>query len=240
MRSPRQGLPGFLIGAVLILLILGSFMISFAENAAPLATGTAPATTSTRLTEQAMNPATNTPLVLTPTRTLVINTSTPTVTSTLTPTDCPRPSGWISYQVKPGDTLEALAVRYKTSVERLLNLNCMALDGFTAGINIFVPPPPTRTAGPCGPPPKWILYPVQPGDTLYRLSVMFAVSVEELQSANCMGTSTLLLVGEWIYVPPWAPILPTATEGPVYTPAPTWTVIVPDPWTPIPTDTPTE
>jgi LysM repeat protein len=85
-----------------------------------------------------------------------------------------------------------------------------------------------------------VLYPVQPGDTLYRLSVMYAVTVEQLQQANCMGSSTLLVAGKWIYIPPWAPVLPTATEGPSYTPSPTWTVIVPDPWTKTPTETPSE
>ena len=156
------------------------------------------------------------------------------------PTACPKPTGWIPYVVKTGDTLEKLAGQYRTTVEELLSGNCLTGEDFKVELSIHIPPLPTRTVVPCGPPSGWILYPVQPGDTLYRLSVMFDVTVEQLQKANCMGTSTLLLVGEWIYVPPWAPILPTSTDAPILTPTPTWTVIVPPTWTDAPSDTPTE
>jgi len=115
-------------------------------------------------------------------------------------------------------------------------------------------PLPPQTS--CGRPSSWVAYTVQPTDTLYRLSLAFGVTVGQLQSANCMGNSTILHVGRTLYVPPWAmnPILPTLeptwpllteipTETPVgnptETPVPTSTEIPTEVPTEVPTETPT-
>ena len=61
------------------------------------------------------------------------------------------------------------------------------------GSGIYVPPPPTlpaRTRVSCGAPSGWVIYYVQMGDTLYRLSVAYGITVADLQRANCMGGST--------------------------------------------------
>ena len=245
MRSVWQVFSGFLIVAASLLLVLGSFALSFAESGNTRMETTDEAGITATESSQSINPATQTPDISSPTSLpatqiplpVVLPSLTPSVTPSITPTVCPIPTGWISYLVKTGDTLAGVALRYRTTVEKLLAMNCILADGFTLGTRIYVPPLPANTAIPCRPPSDWILYPVQPGDTLYRLSVMFGVTVRQLQDANCMGTSTLLRLGTGIYVPPWAPILPTSTEAPFYTPTPTWTVIVPDPWTGTPTDT---
>ncbi len=79
---------------------------------------------------------------------------------------------------------------------------------------------------PCGSPNTWVVYIVQSGDSLYRISQIYRVTVAELQRANCLGSSTTLHTGQLLYVPPWAPIAPSPT-----------TIIVVLPTT-IPTDTP--
>ena len=82
--------------------------------------------------------------------------------------------------------------------------------------------PPTN----CGRPAGWRVYTVRSGDTLYELSLTFGVTVSQLQSVNCLGTSTVLHVGRTLYVPPGASI-------PVYPSLePTWPMT-----TFVPTDT---
>ena len=246
MHSVRQVISGFLIVAASLILVLGSFALSFAESGTTRMVTTDETGITATESSQSINPATQTPDISSPTSLPATQTPLPvtlpslisSITPSITPTLCPVPTGWISYQVKTGDTLAGVALRYRTTVEKLLAKNCILADGFTPGARIYVPPLPTNTATPCRPSSGWILYPVQPGDTLYRLSIMFGVTVKQLQDANCMGTSTLLRLGTWILVPPWAPILPTSTEAPFYTPTSTWTVIVPDPWTETPTDIP--
>jgi len=246
MRSVRQVLTGFLIVAASLLLVLGSFALSFAEGGNTRMVTTDEAGISATESLQSINPATQTPDISFPTSlpatqtplTVVLPSLTPSIMASITPTVCPIPTGWISYLVKTGDTLEGVALRYRTTVAKLLAMSCIVEGGFTVGSRIYVPPLPANTATPCRSPSDWILYPVQLGDTLYRLSVMFRVTVRQLQDANCMGTSTLLRLGTWMYVPPWAPILPTSTDTPVYSSTPTWTVIVPDPWTETSPDAP--
>ena len=84
----------------------------------------------------------------------------------------------------------------------------------------------TATSVPCQHPASWVPYVVQPGDTLYRLSVAYGVTVAQLQRANCMGSSTLLEVGQTLFVPPVSPqptivLPPTATSTATTLPLPT-------------------
>jgi LysM repeat protein len=96
----------------------------------------------------------------------------------------------------------------------------------------------------CGPPPGWVIYTVQPGDTLYRLSRSVGVSIAEIQWANCLGNSTTIRNGQQLFLPriPPPPVLPTTPPPPVFiptvTPLPTEspTATAP-PATPVPTET---
>jgi len=92
-----------------------------------------------------------------------------------------------------------------------------------------VAPSFTFTAIPCGAPAGWVQYIVQPGDNLYQISLRYRLSVSELQSANCLGGSTLIYSGQKL----WVPNVPTSTPA-----APTVFIEFPTA-TPIPSDTPT-
>lgn len=64
-------------------------------------------------------------------------------------------------------------------------------------------PSPTATITPCVPNTSWIIYIVQPGDTLYQISTWYfdlGITVLELQKANCKET-TAIRYGERLYVP---------------------------------------
>ena len=69
-------------------------------------------------------------------------------------------------------------------------------------------PKPTKIK--CGPPPGWVIYVVRYGDTLYSLGLAFGVSVRQLQTANCMGSSALIRTGQNL----WVPNVPTRTPSP--------------------------
>lgn len=236
MQSARQFLWGLLIALFSIGIILGGLSLSLAEGdmAAPLPTTPVP-------------PSPIFPL-FTPsagvTSTLVPPTETPTPPPP--PTNCPPPAGWQTYLVQPGDTLEGLAIRYRVSAEELIRANCLVTTSLLPGAYLYVPPVPTRTPIPCGPPSGWIRYTVLKGDTLYSLAKYYQVTVQQLQQANCMGGSTSLYTGRQIYVPPKPTRTPSPTPTSTATVTPTQTPVTPS-VTPLPTtatptasDTPTQ
>ena len=223
------------------------------------ATGTRPpslATDETPTPEAETHTATPTPAgIASPTATCT-GTGPPAPTyppaATLTPAQppppkpvCQHPPSWIVYTVQRGDTLAELAQRFDTTTLALMQGNCLGTSALYAGQRLYVPhvvyPTATPEPTPCGPPPHWVVYVVQPGDTLYALSRRFNVAVEVLRWANCLDSHDIYL-GQTLYVPPLPPTpLPTASVTLMPTPSPTGTRIqVPTPTraTPKPTATP--
>ena len=99
--------------------------------------------------------------------------------------------------------------------------DCLVVDTLPPSSIIFLPPvaatgtsTPVATQQVCGPPTNWVPYLVQLNDSLLKISLMFNISVPELQLANCMGDSTTIYVGTYIMVP----FLPTKTFTPTFTP----------------------
>ncbi len=151
-------------------------------------------------------------------------TVTPGPSVTATPTVvCPPQAGWWLYTARQGDTLGSIAMAFGADAYLLIQGNCLLNTNITAGQTLYIPPIPTRTPvstrGPapaptlCGPPLTWVIYFVQPGDTLYGLALRYRISVSALARANCL-TSYTLRVGQPLYVPPGSVIPPTATRVP--------------------------
>jgi len=98
----------------------------------------------------------------------------------------------------------------------------------------------------CGKPRGWVIYVVQSGDTLFTLSQTYNVSVSDLQNANCLGTSTLIIAGDRLYVPnvvtntpiPSDTAPPTSTTAP--SPSSTFTLTTTSTEIPTGTATPSE
>ncbi len=235
MRSLQQLISGLLVALASLGIIVGGLSLSLAE-------GKLFGTTTPTFTSSA------TPY--TPIAGYTLPPPPPSETATLPPppTNCPIPTGWIPVVVQPGDSMSSLARTYQTSPEALVQANCLMTTSLFPGVILYVPPIPTKTSIPCGAPAGWVKYIIQPGDTLYGLSRSYGISVQELQRANCMGNSTLLVVGRTIYVPPWAPTPPTPTRTgtptrtptiPPFTATPTQSTQPTDTETPVFTDTPT-
>ncbi|HEX6383027.1 MAG TPA: protein kinase [Anaerolineae bacterium] len=90
---------------------------------------------------------------------------TPTLTPSATP-DCrpTRPEGWVTYSIKFGDALSPLATKTGTTVERIMEVNCLDRILLSVGQVLYLPasiatdtpvptPTSTSTVAPTSPPP---------------------------------------------------------------------------------------
>ena len=234
MKALRQMGSGFVIGAISLILVIGGISLSLAETAS----STLPPTPSPIPTTFAVEFASPLPTQSIPT---AIPSATPTlVVNTPQAVVCNPPAGWIAITVGTNDTIYSIAERYKTTAENLNTGNCLNDTVPAAGSILYVPPVPTVTVIPCGPPSTWIkAYSVKAGDNLYRISLLYRTTVSKLQSANCMGSSTKINVGQILYVPNVATSTPAVTNTNTPVPATatstrTFTV-TPDFSTPTPT-----
>ena len=212
MQALRQLGIGVVVALLSVLLVVGGIFLSLAESLPAPATPTQIPPTLP-LSFPTPTP-TGTPSVLFVTDTAIITeTASPTPTTASLPTvatSCSPPSNWIRVTTSFGDTVYALAQRYKTSAESLSAANCLTSFDLPAGMSVYVPPVPTVTVIPCGPPAGWVRgYVVQRGDTLYRVALAYGVSYSQLQRANCMGGSTNIYAGQRLWVPNIAPRFPT-------------------------------
>lgn len=242
MQALRQMGGGVLIAIISLLLVVGGISLSLAENQPPQPTPLPPIIIVTSLEQPTATPILiNTNTVEAPTLTAIVM---PSATLTLSaPIVCNPPAGWLQVNVNANDTLYTIAERYKTTAEILGANNCLGNTLPAAGSLLYVPPVPTVTVIPCGAPGGWIkAYSVQPGDNLYRISLLYRATVPQLQTANCMGTSITIYTGQLF----WVPNVPTSTPGitivptfnsatPSLTPSPTSTFIVTE--SPVPSNT---
>ena len=166
------------------------------------------------------------------------------------PQTCAPPFGWAPYTLQSGDTLIELAYRYRVDVSLLMQANCLTDQAVYPGLVIFVPPvlvTPTPLP-PCGPPPGWVQYVVQPGDTLTSLAARTGTTVNAVAQANCL-TRYVVRAGQVVWLPflpppppPTATPLPTLPPTATFTPQATFTATSQPPTathTPLPSDTPT-
>jgi LysM repeat protein len=236
MRTLREMSGGLIIAVVSLLLVLGGISLSLAENTPPEQPTPTPLPP---IIATSIEVPTFTPMIINTNTLGAPATETATQTSTVAPPAtlavsvvCNPPAGWIQIIVSANDTLYTIAERYKTTAEILNTSNCLNNNIPAVGSRLYVPPVPTVTVIPCGPPASWVkAYIVKPGDNLYRISLLYRTTVAQLQRANCMGSSTIIYVGQKLYVPN----VPTSTPG--VTVIPTFDTATPS-LTPPPTDSP--
>ena len=219
MQTVRQLGVGVIVAVVSVILVIGGVFLSLAETFPSAATPTQipptfpesfPTPTSTTIGFPATDTETTTAL---PTLT-----ESATLTPVFSPTACMPPSGWIRVTTSSGDTVYSIAQRYKTTAENLNAANCLTSAELPAGVALYVPPVPTVTVIPCGPPFGWVRgYTVRPGDTLFRIALAYNITYPQLQRANCMGSSTTIYTGQRL----WVPNVPTRTPVPGVTVIPT-------------------
>jgi N-acetylmuramoyl-L-alanine amidase len=112
--------------------------------------------------------------------------------------DNSRPVKTITYRVKRGDNLNAIAKRHETSIATLLKLNQLKKnDPLYIGRKILVPVAEPETVG-VRPVKK---YTVQKGDTLFSLAKSSSITIDELRRLNNLTDSDVLLSGQKIKLP---------------------------------------
>jgi LysM repeat protein len=224
-----QGLRGIgnalVVALISIGLMVGSLSISLVEFV--------PQTTSTAASNLIPSPipltATNTlPPTLTPTLGLESPTPTITPTSTITftpPASCLPPSGWGQIVIQAGDTLDSIAIRYRTNKDELRRANCLLIDSLVAGAILYAPPVATTTPVVCIQGTNgWVKnYTVKPGDTFYGISFSYYTNSDLLKTVNCR-VSDQIYAGETLWVP--NVVTRTPLPRPATLPASTLTVVV--------------
>jgi LysM repeat protein len=228
MKVWQQALLGILMAVLTLAILLGSSLLSLTEGGFKIALG--PTLTITSAMESMP-----TEVYITPGGPTLTASFTPSASDTPTatfapPPGCTPPIGWTAIVVQPGDTLASLVHEYNASRASLLEANCMqvSINTLVVGSFFYVPylPPPTATSqpvatqpqAPCYPPRGWVYYRVQPGDTLYKLSLAYGLTLYDLMQANCLD-SAVITVGQWLYVP----FVATSTSRPTFAPPPTRT-----------------
>jgi murein DD-endopeptidase MepM/ murein hydrolase activator NlpD len=111
--------------------------------------------------------------------------------------------------VQPGDTLWALAQRYNTTPEEILQINGLTGSDLLPGAILTLPT--NSTAAP-------ETYTVQTGDTLYDIAVAFSMTADELIAINNLDGTTIkpgqtLVLRASATEPPPAPLVVTVQPG---------------------------
>jgi LysM repeat protein len=214
---------GFLLGILSIGLVLGGFALAMAED------GRIPVLAPPASPTFVLGTAFPTLELLQPQNDLtqaIEATFTATGTNTMPPppTTCLPPAGWIAISIQPYDTLGSIAQFYRVDELRLQQANCLVSNELAAGSILYVPPLSANPTIACGAPLGWIIYIVQPGDTLFRIGTLYRVAISQLQQANCLGVSSTIYTGQKLYVPnvltstatftPLTPVTLTPTASP--------------------------
>jgi type VI secretion system secreted protein VgrG len=244
MGSLKSLSSGLLVGVIVAATVFGALVLSV-RGSQPVTISQLPIPTAT-IQQDSASP---TPVVISTRPASTASAIAPSDTPTPSPTRCPIPPEWQRYSVGPFDTLISIAQRFNLTPDQLVQSNCLSTASVVMGQTIYVPPfRPTPTTAPCFPPFTWIVYIVQPGDTLSSIAYRYGISLYTLMRANCLST-TYIYYGQPLYVPPIYPIVPpTPTPLPTFTATPpigTLTPTIPPsetptplPTTPVITDTP--
>jgi LysM repeat protein len=118
------------------------------------------------------------------------------------------PSGTVTYTVARGDTLLTIANRNNTTVGALVQLNGITNPNLIfVGQRLLVPsaavplPEPIVPTTPPTQPPVQTTYIVKPGDSLYRISLQFGVSIQDIARANNIANFNRIFVGQVLVIP---------------------------------------
>src|SRR5687767_7692901 len=104
---------------------------------------------------------------------------------------------FILHKVEKGEGLYAIARRYKANVDDIKNANPEAGEGLKVGQVLLIPYTPVA-ATPTKPEVKKdepVLHVVKTGETLYSISKLYNVTVDEIKIKNKL-TSNNLVVGQ--------------------------------------------
>lgn len=95
------------------------------------------------------------------------------------------------YYVQPGDTLYKISIKFGITVNDLKRTNNLTTDLIYPGQGLIIPGKDNNTG---------IEYSVKPGDSLYKISLNYGITIEELRTANNL-TSNMIYIGQKLIIP---------------------------------------
>ncbi len=201
MRHGRRYLKGMLWLAFLALGMMVVLALGGCESSTP------------------QEPTSSPTMPATPTPTLSLPTAIPLATATPLATPTPR-SRTITYRVRPGDTLSALAKEHNTTQEAIVEAT--KLDNphmLKVGQELVIPVGPERSASPAAVTiaspvagVKVITYTVRRGDTLGAIAAKYGVTVQKLMADNNIANERLVQVGQVLVIQGESPRTPSPEE----------------------------
>lgn len=93
-----------------------------------------------------------------------------------------KASHWvIAHEVDPGETVYALSQRYGVAIEQIIKFNPGIENGLQAGHILYIP----FSSGP------YFMHKVRKGETLYSISKIYNISVDELKTWNAFRVNEI-------------------------------------------------
>ena len=131
----------------------------------------------------------------------------------------------LTYSVQPGDTLNAIALRYSVDPDELVLLNELAsADDLQISQILRLPDHASVSSAVMQQPEpqgEGVVHVVQAGETLSGIALFYQVSTASLMAANGLSDADKLAVGLELLVPGVSPPEPTSTPEVTSTPEPT-------------------
>lgn len=108
------------------------------------------------------------------------------------------------YVVRSGDTLGAIARRYRTSVDAIVRLNNLRSRSIIRVGQVLRIPTRGETAAAAAPAPKaapgeTVIHVVRSGDTLFKIAQTYGTTVDRIKAANGL-TSDIVVIGQRLTV----------------------------------------
>ena len=100
-----------------------------------------------------------------------------------------NPDNMFMYTVKKGDTLYKIALKYNTTVSKIMDLNNLKSTSLSIGQVLRIPETYTKEEDLYL--PSFISYTVKKGDTLYSISKTYNVPVDTIIKDNSLSSSSL-------------------------------------------------
>ncbi|MCW5847215.1 MAG: LysM peptidoglycan-binding domain-containing protein [Anaerolineae bacterium] len=126
-----------------------------------------------------------------------------------------------TYVIQPGDSLFRIALQFGVTVDDIVQANNIVNPNLIiAGQELVIPdvdgpaagqpvPPPAATV-PAGTTPPvtggtavggGVIHVIQPGESLFRISLIYNVSMADIVAANELANASLIIAGQELFIP---------------------------------------